>query len=76
VDWRRGFWYHIGELETAVRWGINTVILVINNSALNQSLTYLYSTLYGQTPAELVESSQNHGPRATCGGSPTSTSPQ
>ncbi|MFH1640268.1 MAG: thiamine pyrophosphate-binding protein, partial [Chloroflexota bacterium] len=30
-----GFWYHIGELETARRNGINTVTIVNNNSALN-----------------------------------------
>lgn len=57
-----GFWYHIGELETAVRWGINTVVVVINNSALNQSLTYVYAQLYGQTPDEMMQSSENHGP--------------
>lgn len=32
-----GFWYHIGEIETAVRWGINTVTVVNNNSSGNQS---------------------------------------
>ncbi|HLI15833.1 MAG TPA: thiamine pyrophosphate-binding protein [Acidimicrobiales bacterium] len=32
-----GFWYHIAELETAVRWGIDTVTVVNNNSAGNQS---------------------------------------
>ena len=32
-----GFWYHIGEIETAVRWNINTVIVVNNNSGGNQS---------------------------------------
>jgi acetolactate synthase I/II/III large subunit len=32
-----GFWYHIGELETAVRWGINTVVVVNNNGGGNQS---------------------------------------
>mgnify|MGYP001584889659 CR=1 FL=1 len=31
-----GFWYHIGELETAARRGINTVTVVNNNIALNQ----------------------------------------
>ena len=29
-------WYHIGELETAVRYGINAVIVVHNNGGLNQ----------------------------------------
>ncbi len=32
-----GFWYHIGELETAVRWNIASVTLVNNNSGGNQS---------------------------------------
>jgi acetolactate synthase-1/2/3 large subunit len=32
-----GFWYHIGEIETAVRWNINTVTVVNNNSGGNQS---------------------------------------
>jgi acetolactate synthase-1/2/3 large subunit len=50
-----GFWYHIGELETAVRWGINTVVVVNNNAALNQSLTYVYAGLYGQSAGDLVE---------------------
>ncbi len=31
-----GFWYHVGELETALRYGINTVTLVNNNNALGQ----------------------------------------
>ena len=31
-----GFWYHLGELETAVRYGINTVTIVNNNHSLNQ----------------------------------------
>lgn len=33
-----GFWYHIAELETAARWGINAVIVVNNNSAYNQEI--------------------------------------
>src|SRR6266700_249259 len=32
-----GMWYHIGELETAVRWGLNTVTVVNNNSGGNQT---------------------------------------
>jgi len=32
-----GFWYHIGEIETAVRWGINSVTVVNNNASGNQS---------------------------------------
>jgi acetolactate synthase-1/2/3 large subunit len=32
-----GFWYHIAEIETAVRWNINSVTVVNNNSGGNQS---------------------------------------
>jgi len=32
-----GFWYHVAEIETAVRWKINAVTLVNNNSSGNQS---------------------------------------
>ena len=32
-----GFWYHIAEIETAVRWNINSVIVVNNNRSGNQS---------------------------------------
>ena len=32
-----GFWYHIAEIETAVRWKMNTVTVVNNNSGGNQS---------------------------------------
>ena len=32
-----GFWYHIGEVETAVRWSINAVTVVNNNGSGNQS---------------------------------------
>lgn len=32
-----GFWYHIAEIETAVRWKLNSVTIVNNNSGGNQS---------------------------------------
>jgi acetolactate synthase-1/2/3 large subunit len=32
-----GFWYHIAEIETAVRWKINSVTVVNNNGGGNQS---------------------------------------
>src|SRR5688572_6144298 len=32
-----GFWYHIAELETAVRWKLNSVTIVNNNGGGNQS---------------------------------------
>ncbi|HET9651484.1 MAG TPA: thiamine pyrophosphate-dependent enzyme, partial [Usitatibacter sp.] len=33
-----GFWYHIAEIETAVRWKINAVTVVNNNGGGNQSM--------------------------------------
>ena len=32
-----GLWYHVAEIETAVRWNINTVTVVNNNASGNQS---------------------------------------
>ncbi len=32
-----GFWYHVAEIETAVRWGIAAVTVVNNNASGNQS---------------------------------------
>ncbi len=32
-----GFWYHIAEVETAARWGLNAVTVVNNNGGGNQS---------------------------------------
>ena len=32
-----GLWYHIAEIETAVRWRVNAVIVVNNNGSGNQS---------------------------------------
>jgi acetolactate synthase I/II/III large subunit len=32
-----GFWYHIGEIETAARWQMNAVTIVNNNASGNQS---------------------------------------
>jgi acetolactate synthase-1/2/3 large subunit len=41
-----GFWYHLSELETAVRWNINAVLLVNNNRSLNMEID-LYTDAYG-----------------------------
>mgnify|MGYP001225917277 FL=1 len=46
-----GFWYHIAEIETAVRWNINSIIVVNNNSAGNQSKTG-FDRAYGGTQTE------------------------
>jgi acetolactate synthase-1/2/3 large subunit len=41
-----GLWYHVGELETAARCQIPAVIVVNNNSSLNQEIN-VYSAAYG-----------------------------
>lgn len=51
-----GFYYHLSELETAARWGINTVTIVNNNSALGQCLP-LVEQAYGMRsgkPSDLM----------------------
>ena len=50
-----GFWYHMAELETALRCGIHTVTIVNNNSGLGQCLgpiTKLYQNRAGN-PGEM-----------------------
>ena len=44
-----GFWYHLQELETAVRCGIPTVTCVNNNNALNQELQ-IFGPIYRRKP--------------------------
>ncbi|MCZ0937650.1 MAG: thiamine pyrophosphate-binding protein [Caldilineaceae bacterium] len=44
-----GIWYHIAELETAVRCGINTVTVVNNNHSLNQEQGGVEQTYGGRT---------------------------
>jgi acetolactate synthase-1/2/3 large subunit len=46
-----GFWYHIGEIETAVRWRINAVTVVNNNGSGNQSKRGV-DRVYGGTQTE------------------------
>jgi len=46
-----GFWYHIGEIETAVRWRINAVTVVNNNGSGNQSKRG-FDRVYGGTQTE------------------------
>jgi acetolactate synthase-1/2/3 large subunit len=45
-----GFWYHLQELETAVRCGIPTVTVVNNNNSLNQE-TNIFHHAYGGKPS-------------------------
>lgn len=44
------FYYHIAELETAARFGINLVVVVNNNSALNQEIP-LWDKVYPEGEA-------------------------
>jgi acetolactate synthase-1/2/3 large subunit len=46
-----GFWYHIAEIETAVRWNIPSVTLVNNNGGGNQSKRG-FDRAYGGTQTE------------------------
>ena len=41
-----GLYYHVAELETAVRYGLNVVIVVNNNHSLNQE-TDIFNEAYG-----------------------------
>ncbi len=43
------FWYHLSELETAKRWGINTVTVINNNSGFGQSIVGV-NQAYGDSP--------------------------
>jgi acetolactate synthase-1/2/3 large subunit len=45
-----GFWYHIQELETAVRCGIATITCVNNNNSLNQE-TPIFRAAYDGSPS-------------------------
>ena len=46
-----GFYYHLGELETAARYGINLVVVANNNSSLNQEIPH-FDKAYGGDPDE------------------------
>lgn len=50
-----GFWYHIGELETAVRWNINTITVVNNNHSGNQSKRGFDRVYGGEQPPKGLE---------------------
>ena len=44
-----GFYYHIGELESAKRHNINVVVVVNNNSGLNQEINLTHAAYGGKT---------------------------
>jgi acetolactate synthase I/II/III large subunit len=41
-----GFWYHLSELETAVRWNIPAVLVINNSKSLNMEID-IYTDAYG-----------------------------
>lgn len=45
-----GIWYHLAELDTAVKYGLNIVILINNNHSLNQEKGGNERVYGGQTP--------------------------
>ena len=47
-----GFWYHIAEIEVAVRWNINVIVIVNNNSGGNQSKRGFDRAYGGEQTAE------------------------
>jgi acetolactate synthase I/II/III large subunit len=46
-----GFWYHMAEVETAVRSGVNTITVINNNHSGNQALNGM-TRLYDGAPTE------------------------
>ena len=50
-----GLWYHMQELETAVRCGIPTVTVVNNNSSLNQETTIFQHAYDGKPSSKQTE---------------------
>jgi acetolactate synthase I/II/III large subunit len=46
-----GFWYHLQEIETAVRCGIPTVTCINNNNSLNQE-TSIFQAAYDGNPSK------------------------
>ena len=46
-----GYWYHLQEMETAVRFGINSVTVVNNNKSMNQEIN-VYTKAYDGNPSD------------------------
>jgi acetolactate synthase I/II/III large subunit len=56
-----GFWYHIAEVETAVRWQLNAVTVVNNNGGGNQSKRG-FDRAYGGTQTEQARELWTYNP--------------
>lgn len=50
-----GLYYHLGEIETAVRWGVNLITIVNNNHGGNQSKRGFDSAYGGQSTDKAAE---------------------
>ncbi len=50
-----GLYYHLAELETAARYGINLVVVVNNNSSLNQEIPLVDAAYKGKSDARSGE---------------------
>ena len=50
-----GLYYHLAELETAARYGINLVVVVNNNSSLNQEIPLVDAAYEGKSDARSGE---------------------
>jgi acetolactate synthase-1/2/3 large subunit len=50
-----GAYYHLAELETAARYGINLVVVVNNNSSLNQEIPLVNAAYKGKPDARSGE---------------------
>ena len=61
-----GFLYHVGEIETAVRWGIKAVIVINNNRSGNQSRQGFYSAYGGKEQPTRLQSSWWKSSRVNC----------
>ncbi|HEX5212164.1 MAG TPA: thiamine pyrophosphate-binding protein [Pseudolabrys sp.] len=56
-----GFWYHIAEVETAVRWKLNSITVVNNNGGGNQSKRG-FDRAYGGTQTEQARELWTYNP--------------
>jgi acetolactate synthase-1/2/3 large subunit len=43
-----GLWYHLSEIETALRWGVRLVVVVNDNHSMNEQIPF-YEPMYGGT---------------------------
>jgi acetolactate synthase-1/2/3 large subunit len=66
-----GFYYHLAEMETALRYGINTVTVVNNNHSFNQEMfLWLSQTTYEKNwkfcPVNFAAAAEKFGLKSYC----------